>query len=81
MDNINYENLLKDLSKQEEALQFQKFTNEMALEIGLAIVKKAKESGKTVTIDVSKNRQQIFYYSFEGTAPDNDNWIVRKRMW
>lgn len=67
------------MSKQEEIIQFQKFTNEMALEIGLAIVKKAKESKKAITVDISKNRQQIFYYSFEGTAPDNDNWIARKK--
>ena len=43
MSDINYENLLKDLLRLEETLQFKNFTNEMALEIGLSIVKKAKE--------------------------------------
>ena len=78
MDNINYEDLLKDLSKQEETLQFQSFTNDMALEIGLSIVKRAKELNKVITVDITKNRQQIFHYSFEGTSPDNDDWVKRK---
>lgn len=79
MSNINYENILKDLAKQEETLQFQKFTNDMALEIGLSIVKKAKELNKLITVDITKNRQQVFHYSFEGTSPDNDNWVIRKK--
>lgn len=78
MSDINYENLLKDLLRLEETLQFKNFTNEMALEIGLSIVKKAKELNKAIAVDISKNRQQIFHYSFEGTSPDNDNWVRRK---
>lgn len=78
MKDINYEDLLKDLVKQEETLQFPNFTNDIALEIGLSIVKKGKEFNKPITVDITKNRQQIFHYSFDGTSPDNDSWIKRK---
>jgi uncharacterized protein (UPF0303 family) len=78
MSEINYEELHKELVKQEESLQFKSFTNETALEIGLSLVKKAKELNRPITIDITKNRQQIFHYSFEGTSLDNDNWVIRK---
>lgn len=78
MSNINYEDLLKTLATQEDILQFTSFTNDTALEIGLTLVKSGKGFKKPITIDITKNRQQIFHYSFEGTSPDNDSWIKRK---
>lgn len=78
MNSINYKDLLNEIVKQEEKLQFQNFTNNMALDIGLSLVEKAKALSKPVTINITKNRQQIFHFSFEGTSPDNDSWIIRK---
>lgn len=78
MEKINYEEQLKQLINQEETLQFSAFNNITALEIGLDILNSSKSLNRPITIDISKNRQQIFHYSFEGTSPDNDQWIIRK---
>jgi uncharacterized protein (UPF0303 family) len=72
------EELIKELEKQEKELQFSEFTNVTALEIGLKLIEKAKKEKKVVTIDIHRNGHQLFHYSFEGTSPDNDQWIIRK---
>jgi len=70
--------LLKELEEQEAELQFERFTNEMALELGLALVEAARIGRHAVTIDISRAGQQLFHYAFAGTSPDNDQWIIRK---
>lgn len=75
---IEYEKLLIELKKQEEMLQFHEFTNETALEIGLSLINKAKRENKSISIDIRRNGQQLFHYAFEGTSPDNDQWVIRK---
>ena len=72
------EELLIILEKQEKELRFSEFTSETALKIGLKLVEKAKKNSKTISIDITRNNQILFHYSFEGTSPDNDQWIIRK---
>jgi uncharacterized protein (UPF0303 family) len=72
------EQLIQELERQEEELQFSEFTSVTALEIGLKIIEKAKKEKQAVTIDIHRNGQQLFHYAFEGTSPDNDQWIIRK---
>jgi uncharacterized protein (UPF0303 family) len=72
------EQLIQELEKQEKELQFSEFTSVTALEIGLRLIEKAKNENKAVTIDIYCNGQQLFHYAFEGTSPDNDQWIIRK---
>lgn len=74
----DYDTILKEIKQQEKALQFQYFNCETALKIGLALINNARAIGRPVTIDINKNGQQLFHYAFEGTSPDNDNWIIRK---
>lgn len=74
----NYEALLRELRQQEEELQFTSFTNETALKLGLALYEAAKHKGKSVAIDIARNGQQLFHLSMEGTAIDNNEWILRK---
>lgn len=69
---------IKELEKQEEELQFTQFNNAMALELGMKFVEKAKSEGLIITIDITRNGHQLFHYSFDGTGPDNDQWIIRK---
>jgi uncharacterized protein (UPF0303 family) len=66
------------IKKQEEELQFDSFTNEMALELGLKFVEKAREKNLKVAIDINRAGQQLFHYACSGTTPDNDQWILRK---
>ncbi len=73
-----YDELLQELRQQEAELQFPRFTHDMALALGLALVEAARSKGKAVTIDISRNGQQLFHYAIEGTARDNDEWVRRK---
>ena len=72
------EKLLADLLLEEEELQFAAFSNETALQIGLAIVKRAQADGMAVTVDINRGRQQLFHYACSGTSADNDDWTARK---
>lgn len=76
---INIDERLAELAKEEEELQFKSFTNETALELGMLILKTARQEGKKVTIDIERHGQQLFHYAMEGTTPDNDQWIIRKK--
>jgi uncharacterized protein (UPF0303 family) len=78
VDSQAFENQLHDILRQEEELQFSRFTNEMALEIGLMLHREAKKSGNAVTIDISRSGQCLFHYAMDGTSIDNAEWIRRK---
>jgi uncharacterized protein (UPF0303 family) len=74
----DYQDLLQELLRQEEELQFNEFTNDHALRLGLALVERAKASGKAVTVDIRRNGQQLFHCALAGTSADNDEWALRK---
>lgn len=74
----NVDELLRQIQEQEKKLQFAEFTNETALAIGLLLIEKAKKENKQVTIDITRCGQQLFHYAFDGTSPDNDQWVIRK---
>ena len=72
------EELLKELERQEKELQFASFSNEDAVAIGLAIYERAKKENLPITVDVTRNGQQLFHLAMPGTSADNDQWIIRK---
>ncbi len=74
----NYDELLKELVKEEDELQFTEFTSETALRIGLNLIGKAKSVNKKIAIDIYRFGHQLFHYSSAGTTPENDQWIIRK---
>ena len=49
----DYKLLLDLVAKQEAVLQFERFSIEMAHEIGLALMEQAKEAQKPVAIDIT----------------------------
>jgi uncharacterized protein (UPF0303 family) len=69
---------LRELLEEEETIQFDSFTNEEALAIGLRLVEVARNEGLAVTVDITRGEQQLFHYALPGTSPDNDAWIRRK---
>lgn len=73
-----YTELLETLLEQEKTLQFSEFNSNTALELGLLLINKAKQGNKKVAIDINLNGHQLFHYAFEGTSPDNGEWIKRK---
>lgn len=72
------EKLLKELEAQEQELQFDRFSNEDAVALGLCLYKTARENALPVTIDITRNGHQLFHLSMPGTSPDNDQWVARK---
>ena len=74
----DYQRLLRQMLKEEEALQFAAFTNDIALEVGMKLVETAQAQGKAVTVDICRNGQQLFHCALPGTSADNDEWIQRK---
>jgi uncharacterized protein (UPF0303 family) len=74
-----YGELLQSLQREEEIIQFDAFTNDMALDLGLRFVKVATDKQGPITIDICRGRQQIFHYAMSGTSSDNDEWIKRKK--
>ena len=73
-----YSELLKELLQQEEELQFGSFSNDTAFAVGIALLEAARSKGKPVTIDITRNGQQLFHVAMQGTSLDNDVWIKRK---
>ncbi|WP_328913689.1 MULTISPECIES: heme-degrading domain-containing protein [unclassified Streptomyces] len=72
------EDLLAELTEQEEALILPRFTHEDAWRLGCLLVGLAKERGAAVTVDIRRGTHQLFHYALYGTSPDNDAWLERK---
>ncbi len=71
---------LEELLAQEEQLQFNGFSHEAALKLGLTILDCAKESGHgPVAVNVELNGTSLFLHLMEGTNQDNIAWIARKK--
>jgi len=73
-----HEELLSQLLLEEEALQFDAFTQDTALSLGFMLIERARERGEAVTVDIRLGEQQVFHYAFPGTSADNDDWVLRK---
>jgi len=77
-ETADYEGLLARLLRQEELLQLDEFTNDTAIAIGTRLVEAARAGGKSLTVDICRNGQQLFHCALPGTTADNDAWIQRK---
>lgn len=74
----NYAPLLEQILKQEQDLQFSRFTNQTAIELGNAILARATSMGKLIVVDIRKNGQVLFHAKMDETGLSNDRWIARK---
>jgi uncharacterized protein (UPF0303 family) len=74
----DYDEILKEIEQQEQLLQFDTFSNDQALEVGMMLLQKAQEGKKPVAIDITRNGQQLFHVGLPGSCADNDAWIIRK---
>ncbi len=76
------EDLLQELKRveaEERELVLDSFDHEDALELGLALVEKARTRRLPVAIDVERCGQRLFHAALPGSAPDNAHWIERKK--
>lgn len=69
---------LEELLRQEEELQLDEFTNDTAIAIGERLIAIARDEKLPITIDLTRNGQQLFHASLPGTCLDNDEWVQRK---
>lgn len=75
---MDYTTLLAQLKLQEERLQLPSFSNADAVTIGLDLYETAKQRNLPITIDITRNGQQLFHLAMPGTSADNDQWVIRK---
>jgi len=66
------------IKRQEQALQFASFDNDAALAIGNRIIEQAKADKVAVTVDITVDRNPLFFHAMAGTSPNNIDWIRRK---
>lgn len=59
-------------------ITLEKFSNEIGLEIGLAIVNLAKERNQNIAVQVERLNQIIFLYVGNDLPADKHNWLKRK---
>lgn len=70
--------ILKQLLREEQELQFEKFNEDTAWKLGSEFVEKCSREGHPVTIDIMRGEHQLFHASLRGTSADNDEWVKRK---
>jgi uncharacterized protein (UPF0303 family) len=76
---MTIESDLAKIVRQEERLQFASFSPTVAWALGLKLQAAAAARNAPVAIDISLATRQLFFAALEGSAPDNAEWIRRKR--
>lgn len=77
-DAAHIEQLIAQVTEQQQRLQLPRFDNDDAWRLGCLLVDLARQRGLPVAVDIRRNGHQLFHASLPGTAPDNDSWIERK---
>jgi uncharacterized protein (UPF0303 family) len=70
--------LLEDLLREEEELQFKAFDEFDAWKLGSLLVDRARKDSLPIAIDITLSGRQLFHASLPGASQDNDAWIKRK---
>ena len=69
---------LSQLLQLEQELQFAKFNEVVAWQIGSQLVEQGQREKLPITIDIMRGQHQLFHASLPGTSADNDEWVKRK---
>lgn len=72
------DDILIKLLLEEEELQFTKFTEDTAWQLGSNLMARAAAERLSITIDITRGDHQFFHASRPGTSADNDEWVKRK---
>ena len=72
------DDILKQLLQEEQELQFTKFNEDVAWELGSYLLDLARSRNLPVTVDITRGTHQLFHAALQGTSPDNDEWVKRK---
>jgi uncharacterized protein (UPF0303 family) len=69
---------LTAIAAQERELQFPRFDEDVAWNLGNRLRELALARRFGVVLDVRRFGQPLFYYALPGTSPDNPEWVRRK---
>jgi uncharacterized protein (UPF0303 family) len=69
---------LEKIALQERELRLPRLDSQVAWELGTKIRDLALERGLALVVDVRRFGQPLFYAAFDGTTPDNPEWVRRK---
>ena len=69
---------LEKIASQERELRLPSLDAQVAWDLGLRIRTMAQERGLTLVVDVRRFGEPLFYSAFDGTTPDNVEWVRRK---
>ena len=70
---------LEILRKQEEILRMEQMTADDALELGMIMIRRAREQvGKPAAIRIITGGQTTFSFLMEGTSTNNEWWMTKK---
>ena len=70
--------LLDELEAQESRLVFDRFDEDTAWDLGVALRETARSGGLPVAISVRCNGRRLFHAALPGSSADNDGWLARK---
>jgi uncharacterized protein (UPF0303 family) len=70
--------LLDELESQEARLVFDRFDEQTAWELGVALRETGLAAGLPMAISIRRNGQQLFHAALPGASADNDGWLARK---
>jgi uncharacterized protein (UPF0303 family) len=70
--------LLDELVEQEARLVFDRFDEEAAWSLGVALREAANTAELPIAISVRRNGRLLFYAAMPGTSADNEGWLARK---
>lgn len=76
---MNLDQDLATIARQENALCFEKFDEEIAWEIGKRLRAAAAERRAALAIDIFSGGHSLFTCTLPGSSPNNSNWLRRKR--
>ena len=67
-----------ELTSQEQELRWDRFDEDDAWRLGVALRTAARDRELPVAVDVTRGDQQLFHAALAGSSPDNDAWLARK---
>lgn len=69
---------LDTLQRQEQLLQFDRFSNDDAYDLGVKLIEMARAKKKSISVEIARDGQVLFAHGMNGTTRDNNEWIRRK---
>jgi uncharacterized protein (UPF0303 family) len=70
--------LLDELTAQEARLVFDRFDEQTAWEVGVALRDAGLAAELPIAISIRRNGQELFHAGLPGASADNDSWLARK---